>query len=82
MKEGTLSLGFSLCRYQFHPKPSPLGQTPGTQLERNKNLSLSGQMFVYKNPPWDKTGSQKPPPLGHKAKKITNVCIYKLFEMN
>ena len=70
MKEGTLCLGVSLCRYQFHPKPSPLGQTPGTQLERNKNPSPRDNHYVQKPSPRDKTGSQKPPPLGHKAKKF------------
>ena len=75
MKEGTLSLGVSLCRYQFHPKPSPLGQTPRTRFERNKNPSPQDNHYVQKPSPRDKTGSQKPPPLGHKAKKFKK-CMY------
>ena len=75
MKEGTLCLGVSLSRYQFHPKPSPLGQIPGTQLERNKNPSPRDNHYLQKPSPWDKTGSQKPPPLGHKAKKF-HKCMY------
>ena len=82
MKDGTLCLGVSLCRYQFHPKLSPLGQIPGTRLERNKNPSPRDNHYVQKPSPWDKTGSQNPHPWDIKPKNFTNVCIYKLFEMN
>ena len=77
---GTLSLGVSLCRYQFHPKPSPLGQTPGTRLERNKNPSPRDNHYVQR-PLWTKQGV-KSHPCDIKPKNFTNVCIYKLFEMN
>ena len=35
------------CGYQFHPQPSPPGQTPGTPLKRGKN-STPGAINVYK----------------------------------
>ena len=75
MKEGTLSLGVSLCRYQFHPKPPPWDKLPGHDLKGTKNPSPRDNHYVQKPSPRDKTGSQKPPPLGHKAKKF-HKCMY------
>ena len=70
---GTLSLGVSLCRYQFHPKPSPWDKLPGQDLKGTKTLPL-GTIIMYKTPR-DKTGSQKPHPCDIKLKNFTNVCI-------
>ena len=59
---------------QNHPHPP--GQTSGTRLEGAKAL-LPGQSLCTKPSPWDKTGSQKAPPSGHKVRKFHG-CIYKL----
>ena len=82
MKEGTLCLGVSLCRYQLHPKPSPWDKFPGHDLKGTKTLPL-GTIILYKNPPLGtKQGVKSSHPWDIKPKNFTNVCIYKLFEMN
>ena len=65
-----------LCRYQFHPEPSNLGQTPGTRLEGSKTPP-PGQSLCTKSLSSGQNKESEAPPPGHKFKKF-HECIYKL----
>ena len=73
----------SLCSYQFHSKPSPLGANP-QDTTRSGQKPSPGIIIVYKTPPSGQNGESNTPPLGHKVEKF-HKCIYKLsltlFEM-
>ena len=62
-------------------KTIPPGQTPRTRLERDKTPSPRDNHYVQK-PLGTKQEIKSPHPWDIKPKNFTNVCIYKLFEMN
>ena len=83
-----LELLSDLCRYQFHPKPSPLqDKPPGHDLKVTKTLPLgqslctkslpSGQSLCTKSRPSGQNRESEALPLGHKVRKF-HECIYKL----
>ena len=65
-----------LRRYQFHPKPSPPGQTLGPDLTGAKTLP-KGQSLCTKSLPYGQNRESKAPPQGHKVRKFYK-CIHKL----
>ena len=69
------SVNQTLCRSQFHPKPSPLGQIPGHDLKEAKPSPPRDNHCVQKRSPRDKTGSQKPHPWDIKLENFSNVSI-------
>ena len=61
-----------LCRYQFHPKPSP---RPRDTTRRGQKPSPRDNHCVQNPSPRDKTGSQKPHPQHIKLENFTNISI-------
>ena len=68
------SVNQTLCRSQFHSKPSLWDKSPGHDLKEAKP-SPRDNHCVQKSSPRDKTGSQKPHPWDIKLENFTNVSI-------
>ena len=71
-----------LCRYQFHPKPSPPGTNPRDTTRREQKPSPRDNNCVQKPFPRDKTGSQKPHPRDIKLENSDTISNEKLCRLN